>query len=128
MSGTVHEVRVFPLDADPRGAAKAREAELMYGQRPDMQTADVYLIELQALMYYCNSEGHPTMNPADNPSGSEDAIAAVCNPSGNVMGSMPHVERFVTQQHDVNHRRSGVDPVPYGLVIMRSIVDYAAKV
>lgn len=47
-TGTVHEVRVFPLDADPRGEAKAGEVELMYGERPGLRTADVYLIELDA--------------------------------------------------------------------------------
>ena len=29
----------------------------------------------------------------DNPNGSDDAIAGVCNPAGNVLGLMPHPER-----------------------------------
>jgi phosphoribosylformylglycinamidine synthase subunit PurQ / glutaminase len=82
----------------------------------------------QVLMYYCDLDGNPSMAPADNPSGSMDAIAAIGNQHGNVMGSMPHIERFVIPQHNPSHRRSETSPVPYGLLVMRNIVDYAGKV
>ena len=33
------------------------------------------------------------MMKGDNPNGSIDDIAAICNPKGNIMGMMPHPER-----------------------------------
>lgn len=37
-----------------------------------------------------------------NPNGSEEAIAGICNPQGNVVGLMPHPERFVTRYQHPN--------------------------
>ncbi|HEY2869060.1 MAG TPA: phosphoribosylformylglycinamidine synthase subunit PurQ, partial [Gaiellales bacterium] len=33
--------------------------------------------------------------PGQNPNGSQDDIAGVCNPEGNVLGLMPHPEHAV---------------------------------
>jgi phosphoribosylformylglycinamidine synthase subunit PurQ / glutaminase len=81
----------------------------------------------RVLMYYADAEGRPSMDPVHNPSGSMGAIAALCNRRGNVMGSMPHIERYVFDEHEPSYRRDDAETNPYGLVIMRSIVDYAAK-
>ncbi len=37
-----------------------------------------------------------------NPNGSEADIAGICNPGGNVIGMMPHPERFVTRYQHPN--------------------------
>jgi phosphoribosylformylglycinamidine synthase subunit PurQ / glutaminase len=37
-----------------------------------------------------------------NPNGSEDAIAGICNSQGNVIGLMPHPERFLSQYQHPN--------------------------
>ncbi len=42
----------------------------------------------QMILQYCNAEGY-----YDNPNGSVDAIAGICNASKNVFGLMPHPER-----------------------------------
>jgi phosphoribosylformylglycinamidine synthase len=42
----------------------------------------------QVLLTYCDAEGN-----VDNPNGSVDAIAGICNASKNVFGLMPHPER-----------------------------------
>lgn len=81
----------------------------------------------QVLMYYCDEDGSPSMDFQHNPSGSSDAIAAICDRHGTVMGSMPHIERMVTPEQALNHRRSETSAVPYGRIIMDSIVDYAGK-
>ncbi len=40
-----------------------------------------------------NGEGRVVLRYVDNPNGSVDAIAGVCNEGGNVVGLMPHPER-----------------------------------
>jgi len=49
---------------------------------------------------YCDASGNTTLEA--NPNGSRDNIAGICDPSGRVLGMMPHPERsatkFVTNQ------------------------------
>jgi phosphoribosylformylglycinamidine synthase len=45
----------------------------------------------QIVARYCDAAGN--MTGSSNPNGSLGGIAAVCNPSGNVVGLMPHPER-----------------------------------
>jgi phosphoribosylformylglycinamidine synthase I len=57
----------------------------------------------------------------DNPNGSLDGIAAICNPKGNIMGMMPHPERA-----------SDNDLVPSGfssnaIIIFKSLINYITK-
>ena len=43
------------------------------------------------VLRYCDAQGHVTA--LANPNGSQDAIAGIVNPRGNVFGLMPHPER-----------------------------------
>lgn len=64
----------------------------------------------QILFRYCDANG--TVNDANNPNGSENNIAGICNAGRNVFGMMPHPER-------------GADPLlgnTDGLVIFESIM------
>jgi len=57
-----------------------------------------------------------------NPNGSVRSIAGICNPSGNVIGMMPHPERYVTHyQHPSWTRRSVLKMTP-GLGFWKSAV------
>ena len=47
----------------------------------------------QAPLRYAAASGVPARAFPDNPNGSEMAVAAVCNPRGNVLAIMPHPER-----------------------------------
>lgn len=67
----------------------------------------------------------PTMEFPLNPNGSVNAIAAVCNESGRLMGMMPHPEAFL---HRTNHPRWTREDLPEegdGLVLFRNAADYA---
>ncbi|MBL4637302.1 MAG: phosphoribosylformylglycinamidine synthase subunit PurQ [Kofleriaceae bacterium] len=55
---------------------------------PDVETLEA---NGQVVFRYCDSEGTPSESA--NPNGSVNNIAGVCNPSGNVVGLMPHPER-----------------------------------
>lgn len=43
---------------------------------------------------YCDNEGHAS--PEANPNGSRDNIAGICDPTGRILGMMPHPERSAT--------------------------------
>lgn len=63
-----------------------------------------------------------------NPNGSTRAIAGICNAEGNVIGMMPHPERYVNRyQHPAWTRNGLADQTP-GLVFWKSVVAQARKV
>ena len=65
----------------------------------------------QVVFRYVDEQGRPT--PEANPNGSRNNIAGICNPSGNVLGIMPHPDRSWD-------RRLGSED---GLQLFRSLVD-----
>lgn len=74
---------------------------------------------------YCDEAGNDAYYPY-NPNGSIKNIAGIVNPEGNILGLMPHPERFVTKyQHPLWTRKKNIEP--YGLIIFRNAVNYATK-
>ena len=60
----------------------------------------------QVALRYCNADG--AGDPGANPNGSVDDVAGLCDPSGRIMGLMPHPERFVAPtQHPTWTRGDG---------------------
>ncbi len=81
--------------------------------------------QAQVVFRYVNADGQTASYP-ENPNGSVDGIAAICDPSGLIMGMMPHPERFVyTHQHPHWHRRrlTSAD----GIAIFENAVRYARQ-
>jgi phosphoribosylformylglycinamidine synthase I len=79
----------------------------------------------QVVFRYVDADGQTAGYP-DNPNGSVDGIAAICDPSGLIMGMMPHPERFVhIHQHPHWHRKrlSSAD----GIAIFQNAVRYAKQ-
>ena len=76
---------------------------------------------------YCDVQGVPTQIYPDNPNGALHAIAGICDPKGNILGLMPHPERFVDRLQHPNWRRMPKDFKPAGLKIIESIVNYARQ-
>lgn len=60
-----------------------------------------------------------------NPNGSTDHIAAICDPTGRVLGMMPHPERFVHRTHHPQWTRQKPEH-PDGLKIFTNAVNYFA--
>jgi len=56
---------------------------------------------------YVDTSGNPGAYPV-NPNGSVDDIAGICDPTGRVMGLMPHPERFVEITQHPQWTRGGV--------------------
>ena len=79
----------------------------------------------QVGLRYTTLDGEPTAFP-DNPNGSEEDIAAICDPTGRIFGLMPHPERFVRREQHPRWHREQVDE-PHGIAIFRNAVEYARK-
>jgi phosphoribosylformylglycinamidine synthase len=52
----------------------------------------------QFALSYCDAEGKPGPYPI-NPNGSVSDVAGLCDPTGRVLGLMPHPERFTEIHH-----------------------------
>lgn len=75
---------------------------------------------------YCDTLGEPTQQYPQNPNGSLNAIAGICDPSGRILGLMPHPERFVSKNQHPNWRRmTGIEP--HGLPLFKKMVEYASQ-
>jgi phosphoribosylformylglycinamidine synthase len=81
---------------------------------------------LQVVFRYSDKSGSVAGYPAC-PSGSEDHIAGICDPTGKILGLMPHPERHVTlsQSPSWNNAKKGKDCE--GLMIFKNGVNYARK-
>lgn len=77
-----------------------------------------------ALVYRRPDGGIPSY--PDDPNGAEAQIAGITDPSGRILGMMPHPERFVRrEQHPLWHRdREGMPSEGLGLHIYRNAVEY----
>ncbi len=80
----------------------------------------------QVVFQYVDSEGNLAGYP-NNPNGSVDNIAAICDETGRVFGMMPHPEAF---QHRTNHPAWTREELPEegaGVAIFRNAVEYVRE-
>jgi phosphoribosylformylglycinamidine synthase subunit PurQ / glutaminase len=75
-----------------------------------------------------NNHQIPLTYAGDNPNGSTDAIAAVCDSTGLVFGLMPHPERHIDPiQHPAWSSRKNLDAHAPGLTIFQNAVRYVQQ-
>lgn len=79
----------------------------------------------QVVMRYSDA-GYETevMSYPENPNGSRDAVAGICDETGRLFGLMPHPEAYL---HRTNHPRWTREPVPeegMGVAIFRNAVEF----
>jgi len=79
----------------------------------------------QIALRYVAADGGPAAYP-DCPNGSVEAIAGLCDPTGRVLGLMPHPERNVTPWHHPRWTRMGPRREGEGLPFYRRMVEVAA--
>ncbi len=75
--------------------------------------------------FIVDAEGKAGPYPV-NPNGSMDDIAGICDPSGRVMGLMPHPERFVDITHHPQWTRHKIDRAD-GLIVFRRAAQYLTQ-
>jgi phosphoribosylformylglycinamidine synthase len=80
----------------------------------------------QVVFRYVDAGGSPTAAHPDNPNGSLNAIAGVADPSGLILGLMPHPERLVETTQHPNWRRGSAGE-PDGLPLFKNAVRYARE-
>lgn len=103
-----------------RGIYRPLELPVAHGEGRFVVAAAEQLAELRqheqiALLY--DGDGYPA-----NPNGSLANVAGICNPAGNVLGLMPHPERYVRAlQHP--QQRSPAD----GLLLFQNAFAYACQ-
>ena len=103
----------------------AAPAEGRFVVRDDDVLARLTAARQVALRYVVPSEGDAY--PA-NPNGSVDHIAGLCDPSGRVLGLMPHPERNVLPWNHPQWTRRGARSEGEGLAFFRQMVDATTPV
>jgi len=82
----------------------------------------------QIVYRYCDASGAPTMDFPDNPNGSVEAIAGICDPTGRIFGTMPHPEAAIFPGHHPDAPRLRAlgrpAPEPLGLRIFENAVGF----
>lgn len=72
---------------------------------------------------YVDQSGEATQKYPDNPNGSLHAIAGITDPTGRILGLMPHPERFVRIEQHPNWRRGDIKK-PEGLTLFKNMVHF----
>lgn len=73
---------------------------------------------------YVDKEGSLLGYP-DNPNGSMDNIAGICDRTGRILGVMPHPERYIDPLNHPRWTREGLKKEGEGVKIFRNGVEYA---
>ncbi len=83
---------------------------------------------------YADRQGLPTQEYPFNPNGALNAIAGMCDVTGQVLGMMPHPERYVRLTHhpmwlrwEFNPEENPHHQKPQGLFIFEGFVSYASQ-
>jgi phosphoribosylformylglycinamidine synthase len=81
-----------------------------------------------AVLRYSNADyDSATMEFPANPNGSTGAIAALCDPSGRLLGLMPHPEAFVHYTQHPRWTRENLPEEGDGLVLYKNAAEYAKR-
>lgn len=89
-------------------------------------TAEALRAAGQVAAQYCRADGSPA-EPGEfpnNPNGSIDSIAGICDATGRVCGLMPHPERFIDPLQHPRWSRGEAGPVGDGLKVFQNAVEY----
>ena len=132
------ECRWVHLAADPgsrcvftQGLDRPIEVPVAHGEgrfvTRDSATLQALRAAGQVALRYVAAGGGAAGYPA-NPNGSDDSIAGVCNPAGNVLGLMPHPEDAILPQQHPRWTREPWRAEGDGLALFRNAVQYAGSI
>ena len=111
---------------------KAIDLPVRHGEGKFIPRDDAILRRLcqngQIAFRYADEDGLPARRrfPA-NPNGSRDDIAGICDPSGCVLGMMPHPEAYVDRTNHPLWTRQDLPEEGAGLQVFRNAVEYAKE-
>lgn len=78
----------------------------------------------QIVFQYATSDGKPTSRYPLNPNGAVDNIAGICDPTGRILGMMPHPERFQDVTNHPRWTREKIKEPTDGMLIFLNAVKY----
>jgi phosphoribosylformylglycinamidine synthase len=115
-----------------RGINKGIYLPVRHGEGKFLCDTDATLARIEsghlAVLRYSDAEyAAAAMEFPANPNGSTNAIAALCDPTGRLMGLMPHPEAFV---HYTQHPRWTREELPEegdGLILYKNAAEYVRK-
>lgn len=115
-----------------RGIEKGIYLPMRHGEGKFLCDSDATLERIErehlAAFKYCGPDyAAATMEFPANPNGSVNAIAGICDPTGRLMGLMPHPEAFV---HYTQHPRWTREQLPEegdGLILYKNAAEYVRK-
>lgn len=105
-----------------RGIADVIDCPIAHGEGRFVCTPEV-LAQLQA----ADQVALRYTGPTGNPNGSVDDIAGICDPTGLVLGLMPHPENHVVPRQHPHHRRPGGPLGALGLALFDKGVAHAKE-
>lgn len=79
----------------------------------------------QVVFRFCGADGAPTDEYPANPNGTPGGITGLCDPTGRILGMMPHPERHVSFHQHPAWTRRGEEREGIGLSLFRGMVDAA---
>lgn len=79
----------------------------------------------QIVLRYVTARGEKAKYP-DNPNGSIEGIAGICDPTGRIFGLMPHPERYIQIEQHPRWRREDLTK-PDGIAIFENAVRYTQE-
>jgi len=92
----------------------------------DQETLQQLQSNDQIVFRYVDEKGNPGPFPI-NPNGSTDDIAGICDPSGRVLGLMPHPERHICSTQSPSWTCDTKKSRPGGIAIFENAVKYFKK-
>jgi phosphoribosylformylglycinamidine synthase len=114
-----------------KGLPEVFPLPVAHGEGKFVPASDALLRRLeqagQVAFRYVDARGRRAGYPW-NPNGSVGDVAGICNPAGNVLGLMPHPERYAfAHQHSHWTRTRPLPAQGVGLQIFKNAVRYAAQ-
>ena len=82
------------------------------------------LKENNQIVFQYRSSGNGKADYPDNPNGSVNDIAGICDPTGRVLGLMPHPERHLDPMNNPLWTREGLSREGDGLILFKNAVNY----
>jgi phosphoribosylformylglycinamidine synthase len=81
-----------------------------------------------AVLRYCDADfSTATMEFPANPNGSTASVAALCDPTGRLMGLMPHPEAFVHYTQHPRWTRENLPEEGDGLILYKNAAEYVRE-
>jgi phosphoribosylformylglycinamidine synthase I len=82
------------------------------------------LASIDVAIRYADAKNEPTTSYPDNPNGSLNCIAGICDSSGRIFGLMPHPERFISESQHPRWTVERLSEQGDGFKIFQNAVDW----